>query len=203
MKQQPPVMNIVYIHGFRSSGDSEKAWLMQRTFPLCRVLSPTLPADPSEAIRQLEELLEGLTGRTLLVGTSLGGFYALYLSCRHGYACCIINPAWKANESLARKVGVHPRYDSEEVYDFRAEYLDKLSEMRESIRTCQKDPGKINVFLSNDDEELSFEGLEELIPECRLLRRFDDSGHRFTRFPEILGDVGQILESLPEAGKHG
>ena len=196
-------MNIIYIHGFRSSGDSDKARLMQKTFPKCKVFSPTLPADPSAAMVQLEALLKGLEGGTLLVGTSLGGFYALYLSCRHGYACCIINPAWQAHQSLAKKVGVHTRYDSEEVYDFRAEYLDKLSQMRESIQTCQKDPGIINVFLSNDDEELSFEGLEELIPECRLLRRFDDSGHRFTRFPEILGDVGQILESLPEAGKHG
>ena len=196
-------MNIVYIHGFRSSGDSDKARLLQKTFPLCRVLSPTLPADPSEAILQLEQLLEGLTGRTLLVGTSLGGFYALYLSCRLGYACCIINPTWKANESLARKVGVHTRYNSAEVYDFRAEYLNRLLEMREFIRTCQKEPGRINIFLSNDDEELTFEGLEELIPECRLLRRFDDSGHRFTRFPEILSDIGQILEALPEAGKYG
>jgi predicted esterase YcpF (UPF0227 family) len=147
-------------------------------------------------------MLDRLTGRTLLVGTSLGGFYALYLSCRDGYACCAINPAWQAPQSLARKVGIHTRYDSEEVYDFQTEYLEKLHDMREFIRTSQKDPGRMNIFLSNDDEELSFVGLEELIPECRLLRRFDDSGHRFTRFQEILGDIGQILETLPESGMH-
>lgn len=195
-------MNIIYIHGFRSSGASDKALLMQKTFPLCKVVSPTLPADPSEAIGQLERLLEKLTGSTLLVGTSLGGFYALYLSCRHGFACCIINPAWQAHQSLARKVGVHTRYDSEEVYEFRSEYLQKLADMREFIRTCKKDTSLINIFLSNDDEELSFEGLEELIPGSRLLRRFDNSGHRFTRFPEILGDIGEILETLPEGNDH-
>lgn len=190
-------MNIIYIHGFRSSGDSEKARLMQEAFPQCKVLSPTLPADPTRAIEQLEGMIQGLSGKTLLVGTSLGGFYALYLCCRHGCGCCAINPAWQAPQSLARKVGVHTRYGSEEVYDFRAEYLEKLAEMRELIRTSRQDPRLIHIFLSNDDEELSFEGLESLIPECRVLRRFDHSGHRFTRFPEVVGEIGQMLETLP------
>ena len=189
--------NIIYIHGFRSSGDSGKASLMREAFPQVKVLSPTLSPQPVEAIGQLERLLAGLPGRTLLVGTSLGGFYALYLSCRHGHACCAINPAWKADTSLARKVGVHTRYDSEEAYEFRGEYLGELTEMRDFILKGRQDPGLINIFLSNDDEELSFEGLETLIPECRLLRRFDDSGHRFSRFPEILDDIGGILENLP------
>lgn len=190
--------NIIYIHGFRSSGDSGKAGLMKDVFTDTKVLSPTLSAHPAEAIGQIEGLLKVLSGRTLLVGTSLGGFYALYLSCKHGIACCAINPAWQADNSLARKVGVHTRYDSDEVYDFRREYLDELASMREFIRTCSQDAGLINIFLSNDDEELSFEGLETLIPESRLLRRLDHSGHRFSRFPEILVDMGGILENLPE-----
>jgi predicted esterase YcpF (UPF0227 family) len=186
--------NIVYIHGFRSSGDSGKSRLLQDAFTGVKVLSPTLSAHPAEAIGQLERLLSELSGRTLLVGTSLGGFYALYLSCRYGYACCAINPAWRADTSLARKVGVHTRYDSEEVYDFRSEYLGELTGMRDFILQGHQDPGLINIFLSNDDEELSFDGLDTFIPKSRLLRRFDDSGHRFRRFPEILDDIRDILE---------
>jgi hypothetical protein len=71
--------------------------------------------------------------------------------------------------------------------------------MRDFILQGHQDPSLINIFLSNDDEELSFDGLETLIPAYRLLRRFDDSGHRFSRFPEILDDIEDILENLPES----
>lgn len=196
--QTPADMNIIYIHGFRSSGDSDKARLLQARFPQAQVVSPTLSANPAEAVRQLEEILRGLPGRPLLVGTSLGGFYALYLSSMHGYACCAINPAWQAHLTLRRKVGLHTRYDSDEPYDFRPEYPDVLAEMRQRMVAADKDPQCLNFFLSNDDEELSFEGLEEMFPKCRLMRRFDAAGHRFSRFPEILDDIAEILDTMPE-----
>jgi predicted esterase YcpF (UPF0227 family) len=192
-------MNILYIHGFRSSGDSDKARQMQVRFPEATVVSPTLSANPDEAVGQLEGILRSLSGKTLIVGTSLGGFYALYLSCRYGYACCAINPAWQAHLTLRRKVGCHTRYDSDEIYDFRPEYPDRLAEMREAMLRADRNPEALNFFLSNDDEELSFEGLEEIFPQYRLLRRFDASGHRFSRFPEILGDVEEIVANLPDA----
>jgi len=191
-------MNILYIHGFRSSGDSDKARQMQARFPEATVVSPTLSANPDEAVGQLEEILPTLSDKTLIVGTSLGGFYALYLSCRYGYACCAINPAWQAHLTLRRKVGRHTRYDSDEVYDFRPEYPDRLAELREAMLRADRNPKALNIFLSNDDEELSFDGLEEIFPEYRLLRRFDASGHRFSRFPEILDDLAEILADLPE-----
>jgi predicted esterase YcpF (UPF0227 family) len=191
-------MNILYIHGFRSSGDSDKARQMQARFPEATVVSPTLSANPDEAVGQLKEILRSLSGKTLIVGTSLGGFYALYLSCRYGYACCAINPAWQAQLTLRRKVGRHTRYDSDEVYNFRPEYPDRLAELREAMLRADQNPKALNFFLSNDDEELSFDGLEEIFPEYRLLRRFDASGHRFNRFPEILDDLAEILADLPE-----
>jgi len=191
-------MNILYIHGFRSSGDSDKARQMQARFPEATVVSPTLSANPDEAVGQLEEILPTLSDKTLIVGTSLGGFYALYLSCRYGYACCAINPAWQAHLTLRHKVGRHTRYDSDEVYDFRPEYPDRLAELREAMLRTDRNPKALNIFLSNDDEELSFDGLEEIFPEYRLLRRFDASGHRFNRFPEILDDLAEILADLPE-----
>jgi len=192
-------MNIMYIHGFRSSGDSDKARLLQARFAHAKVISPTLPANPREAMAQLEGILRGLPGKTLILGTSLGGFYALYLSCRYGYACCAINPAWQAHLTLRRKVGLHTRYDSADPYEFRPEYPDMLAEMREEMLQHGPKPDALNFFLSNDDEELSFDGLETLFPSCRLMRRFDASGHRFSRFPEILGDMEEILANLPDA----
>ncbi|MCE2834319.1 MAG: hypothetical protein LW694_08055 [Chitinophagaceae bacterium] len=185
--------NIVYIHGFRSDGHSEKARLMQESFPDCHVVSPTLSPIPSEAIQQLEDLLHSHLGDTLLVGTSLGGFYALYLSCKFNLACCAINPAWQAHKSLARKIGLHTRYGTDELYDFRESYLEDLERMHHFIKDSVKDASLLNIFLSNDDEELSFDGLDQFIPEYRLMIRMDHSGHRFSRFPEILVHLRDII----------
>ena len=109
-------MNIIYIHGFRSSGDSSKAAFLREKYPHVNVISPTFSPNPQEVVDHLQSILQGLEGKTLLLGTSLGGFYALYFACTRGYTCCAINPAWQPQVTLKRKIGTHKRYDSEEIY---------------------------------------------------------------------------------------
>jgi predicted esterase YcpF (UPF0227 family) len=188
-------MNIIYIHGFRSSGDSSKAELMRSAFPDAKIFSPTLSPDPELAIAELRQIISNNGGKVLLVGTSLGGFYSLYLSCLLRIPCMAMNPAWQPHVTLKRKIGNHTRYDSTEPYHFLPEYIDSLTEMHATLTSIEKDPALLNIYLSTDDEELTFEGLPALFPNCRTWRWFDDCGHRFSRFPELLPQIGMILKN--------
>jgi predicted esterase YcpF (UPF0227 family) len=128
----------------------------------------------------------------LLVGTSLGGFYSLYLSSLLRIPCIAMNPAWQPHVTLKRKIGNHTRYDLTEPYHFLPEYIDKLTEMHATLTSIEKDPALLNIYLSTDDEELTFEGLPALFPNCRTMQWFDNCGHRFARFPELLREIDRI-----------
>ena len=67
---------IIYIHGFRSTGDSEKAKQLKAAFPNHTVVAPNLSASPKQAIQQLHNIISSDIQSTIVVGTSLGGFYA-------------------------------------------------------------------------------------------------------------------------------
>ena len=88
-------MNVIYLHGFKSSALSVKGQLLQR---YCaqrggpQVHLPDLNAPPQQALHQVSELIQRLDGAAL-VGSSLGGFYAVQLAARHGIPAALINPA--------------------------------------------------------------------------------------------------------------
>lgn len=96
--------NILYVHGFASSGDSGTARTIQKYLLDCRVISPDLPIDPTEAIALLnrivsEELID------VVVGTSMGGMFAQKL---RDIPKVLVNPSFHVSESMRRKIGIVP-----------------------------------------------------------------------------------------------
>ncbi|TDR32365.1 YqiA/YcfP family alpha/beta fold hydrolase [Hydromonas duriensis] len=88
-------MKLLYLHGFRSSPDSPKAIDIAH---YCQsqgeadVVIPQLPVSPKSSIRLCETLIATHQIDTVC-GSSLGGFYAIYLAEKYGLRCAVINPA--------------------------------------------------------------------------------------------------------------
>lgn len=97
---------ILNIHGFRSCGANAKAAFLEETFPGVKIVSPTLPLPPREALEVLEEVVKG-SGEPLemILGSSLGGFYAYVLCCRYRVPTVLINPAVVPFVHLAEAIG--------------------------------------------------------------------------------------------------
>ena len=69
---------ILYVHGFNSAGGGAKAVAITKQFPKYKVLSPTFNyKDFKSVLKQLNSLFL-MNKINLVVGTSLGGFFALY-----------------------------------------------------------------------------------------------------------------------------
>lgn len=76
---------IVYLHGFLSSPQSMKA---RQTVAYCeeaglqgRIAVPQMSSSPGATIKQLQALIEEHQGDQIgLIGSSLGGYYATWLS---------------------------------------------------------------------------------------------------------------------------
>lgn len=178
-------MTFLYIHGFNSDGDGWKAQALKRQFPIATVLAPDLPADPKAVITLLDPFIEEAHYPLYLIGTSLGGFYAYYLSAKHGL------PAWLFNPSLApyitlqgRGIGRFKTWTKQRDYHFREEYLDALAEM--STQASQQiNESLLRFFLAKDDDVLDHSKIPESF-QISDIHWYPGAGHGFSKFEKVI-----------------
>ena len=91
---------ILYLHGFSSCGKGNKSLALQAYFGAENVIAVDLPPSPIDAINTIEEIL-GASHFDLLIGSSLGGFYATYLAEKYQMKAVLVNPSTQPWETLA------------------------------------------------------------------------------------------------------
>ena len=180
-----PQPSILYIHGLNSSPASHKARqlsaLMQRLGLAERLRVPALHHHPRQAIGQLEAAIAEL-GRPVLVGSSLGGYYATHLAERHGLKAVLINPAVAPHRLFDGRLGPQKNYYSDETWELTAEHVMALAELEVPP---PQDPTRYQVWLQTADETLDYRQAERYYRACAL--RVEAGGdHGFQNFPAHL-----------------
>ncbi|AXE32632.1 hypothetical protein DK842_08295 [Chromobacterium phragmitis] len=182
------MMHIVYLHGFNSGPQSLKAgetaaWLREHA-PDISLHCPRLSPHPAEAIRQAEQLLSGLPADALLIGSSLGGFYATHLAERHGLPAALINPAVRPDRDLERFRGEQTNPYTGEVYTLGNDDLRALL----AQKTDAPDNGRYWLLLGSRDETLDW---REAAVHYRHSRQtvFNGDDHRLNNWPKVLPQV--------------
>jgi len=118
----PPLL---YIHGFASSAHSHKAAVLRRHFD--EVYTPSLSDIPTLAVETLSEFICALPCAPLLIGSSLGGYYALYLSQQFSLPAILINPVVNLQYPLSQVVGMNRHYYDGSRFEFTEEHLHSLA----------------------------------------------------------------------------
>lgn len=149
---------ILYLHGFRSSPQSFKARILDermRTLGLSRdFLCPQLPASPKGAIELALSLVQGIPAAELtVVGSSLGGYYANWLAEKIGCRAVLLNPAVQPPRDLEKYVGVTTTFHTNEVFEFKAEYIDELRALAVAAITL---PERYFLIAATGDELLDW-----------------------------------------------
>ena len=120
---------LIYLHGFRSSPQSFKAQCLGRAMAQAGraedFVCPALPASPAAAIALIVERIAP-NERDVVVGSSLGGYYARHLAESCGPRTVLLNPSVRPAESLARHLGRGTLFHSDEPFEFIAEHLAEL-----------------------------------------------------------------------------
>ena len=124
-----PCERLIYLHGFRSSPQSFKAQLLRRAMAQAGraqdFVCPALPASPAAAMALImEQIVPG--ERDVVVGSSLGGYYARHLAEQCGARSVLLNPSVRPAESLARHLGRGTLFHSDEPFEFIATHLEEL-----------------------------------------------------------------------------
>ncbi|MDV2859282.1 YqiA/YcfP family alpha/beta fold hydrolase [Psychrobacter sp. CAM01] len=105
-------MNIIYIHGLDSDANSIKGSLLEeycRQYdPDIKVLRPDLNKTPNQVFDQMLSLIDSVASKdtygqdTVLVGSSLGGYFATLLSNHTGCPALLLNPSIQPHQTLQR-----------------------------------------------------------------------------------------------------
>lgn len=189
--------SILYIHGFNSAPESKKASqltsVMQQMGLGKQLRVPALHHHPRQAIAQLETAI-GELGSPLLVGSSLGGYYATWLAERHGLKALLVNPAVSPHRMFDGYLGTQTNLYSGETWELTHDHVNALAELEVP---APRDPQRIQVWLQTADETLDYRYAETYYAACalRIQAGGDHSYQGFARqLPALLSFAGVAAE---------
>ncbi len=201
---------LIYLHGFRSSPRSFKAQMLgHRMAHAGRAgdfVCPALPASPAAAVALILESIRP-SPRDVVVGSSLGGYYARYVAEQCGPRTVLLNPSVRPAESLARHLGRGTLFHSDEPFEFVADHLDELRWL-EVARVSH--PERCLLIAATGDELLdwrdmvaAWEGAETFVIEGsdHALSDFEHHIDRVLAFAGIAPAVSPRAP-LPPIGEH-
>lgn len=173
---------ILYIHGFASCGEGNKSLTLQSYFGNENVITIDLPPSPKDAIKELEALIESFKVK-LLIGSSLGGFYATYLAEKYGLKAVLVNPSTQPWKTLLPYVGWQKRFCDDEVFEFKADYLEYLK----TLQTIPK-RGNYLLLLQSEDEVLDYTKAKTLYCGHKIIVEYGGN-HRFENIHDYLSMI--------------
>ncbi|WP_295422135.1 YqiA/YcfP family alpha/beta fold hydrolase [Sulfurovum sp.] len=164
---------IIYIHGFGGSGEGSKAKAFRKYFESIGedFIAPSLSYVPELAIKTLEELIRSYK-KVYLIGSSLGGYYTLYLShMTEVQKAVLLNPSVKPRETLDRVLGEAPNFFDNSYYQWNKEHLEMLK-----LYGGKKPPlEKLMLLTQRGDELLDYSQAVEKLQGCKMI--IDEGGN--------------------------
>ena len=152
-------MNILYLHGFQSSALSIKGQQLKdycTLYTSYTVHLPDLNMPPLQVIETISDLIRQLDD-VVLVGSSLGGFYATQLVAKHSVPAVLINPAMRPWLLFQEHIGSQLPDKVSENWILDQQQLDDLEQL--AVPFVQ-DADKLLVLLQQGDEILDYRDAE-------------------------------------------
>ena len=176
---------LLYIHGFGSSAHSFKAQALlkrcaERQIP---AVCPNLPTVPQLAIQTLQDWVT-LTRPNVIVGSSLGGFYARWLAHRYELPAVLINPALRPDLRLLQVAPMATQYFDGSSFEFNASHCQAL----ETLIVEGDQQHRLWLLSQRGDEVLDANEAIRLLPNAR--HTIEPGGdHGFHGFERYLDEI--------------
>lgn len=188
---------LIYIHGFNSSPQSNKANLLKNFADKIslgdQLQIPQLSCDPAKAISQLEKLIKKQLASPAyrpgcgpcLIGSSLGGYYATWLAEKYDCRAVLVNPAVKPYELFDNYLGPNINEYSGEEYELTMSHLEELRKIDTDQIT---NPDRYLLMLQTGDEVLDYKlAIEKYAAVPSIVE--EGGGHEFMGFSRHLETV--------------
>lgn len=180
---------IIYIHGFGSCGKGLKAEILRDSFEKENFIAPSLSYVPQLAIDTLTQLIKSYKKyeEVYLIGSSLGGFYSIYLANLFNIKAVLINPAINPEITLD-KIGFSKNYYDGSEFETTKEHLEMLKNYKvENIKS------KLYLLLvKKGDEVLNYKEATDKFKNSKSI--IEDGGdHTFADIEKHIKFIKEFL----------
>lgn len=188
--------HLIYLHGFNSSPQSEKAQITRDYFGSTdfKVHVPALPPSPRAAIAFVKSLIAEIEPERVcgFVGSSLGGYYALHLHHHYGLPAVLINPAIKPYELLQDYLGENTNLYTGERYLVEAHHMDELKALEVAL-----DPRSqaLYVLTQTGDEVLDYREATDRLNGVPMWVQYGGD-HAFESFATVLPSIHSFFSKF-------
>lgn len=186
-------MNIVYLHGLSSSGQSATANKLRELFPDDNVIAPDLPVHPNEVLNLITGILQKLSvDDTIVIGSSMGAMFAHQQA---PFRRILINPAFHVSTLLRENIG--------KTLQFFSQRMDGISEFTVTEELC-------SLYEQVEEEQFEYDevgewqdvigifGLQDNLVDCK-----DEFTEYYSIYHEFAGghrltdaDIETILKPI-------
>jgi uncharacterized protein len=190
------VTHLLYLHGFRSSPQSNKARQVAarvaQRHPRVTWWCPQLPPSPKAAI---DMVMQGIAAwprpQMAVMGSSLGGFYATCVAEATACKAVLLNPAIHPSRDLTKYIGEQTAWnDPGEHFFFEPHFVDELRALASTQLTHAE-----NYFavIAKGDEVLDWREMTGRYPGAQI-KLLEGSDHALSDFDGHIGEVFDFLD---------
>jgi predicted esterase YcpF (UPF0227 family) len=185
---------VIYLHGFLSSPQSQKA---RQTLEYVKANYPDLPIEipqlanyPNDAQAIIEQLIAEHKGKKLrFIGSSLGGFFSTFMVEKYSGKAVLINPAVRPFELLVDFLGEHINPNTQQPFLLENKHIEEL---RQLDTPSLKPTSDYWILLQTADETLDYRQAETKYQDYKL--SIEQGGnHSFLDFQRFLPDIFRFL----------
>lgn len=185
---------ILYLHGFNSSPASHKAQVLQRYLSergeAASFHCPALAPDPDEAAACIADLIAGLDTPPVLIGSSLGGFFATWAAERFNTRAILVNPSVRPFERFQAYLGPQRNLYTGEEYVLTAQHVARLA----ALQVGRLTPARYWLLVETGDLTLDYREAVAAYAGCRqtIIEGGDHSFQSWERLlPQLMSAAGQ------------
>jgi predicted esterase YcpF (UPF0227 family) len=185
---------VVYLHGFLSSPQSQKATqtleFVRANYPNLMFEVPQLANYPKDAVAIIEQLIVKHKGKKLrFIGSSLGGFLSTFMLEKYSGKAVLINPAVRPFELLVDFLGSHINPYTQQPFLLENKHI---NELRQLDTATLKPTSDYWVLLQTADETLDYRQAEIKYYGYKIT--IEQGGdHSFQDFQRFLPDIFRFL----------
>ena len=181
---------LIYIHGFRSSPLSEKSRAFKKLFPdIILAMYDTL--HPDVGYQQLDEIVRDvMPQKPILIGSSLGGFWAYQLAKKYSLKCVLLNPCMAPEVTLQPDIGLVTNMYTGEQGTMHVSDLLKYDQYR-----LGGVPLECVVLHEKGDELIPYQGSVAHFEGKAKLVLIEGGSHSFEHLETAVQEIRLLLQS--------
>jgi len=192
--------HLLYLHGFLSSPSSFKAQqtcdFARRFAPQCQMYIPQLSNFPRHLESQLRSFVEQILSTDdaplRVIGSSMGGYLATWLTQQYGGSAVLINPAVRPYELLENYLGEHVNPYTQQAFSLTPDDLPILKQF--AVDTLVR-PENYWVLLQTGDEVLDYRDARQHYHQAKVTV-IEGGDHSFIDYSHHLPELFRFLQLI-------